>query len=103
HNLGMFRQVSPGLLVLIAAPHLAAFPVPKGADTPSLAGSTFVCTDKADPARVTFAADGKLLYRGNTNGDGTWKQDGNKLTWSINNYSFHEGVLDGDTIKVQMT
>lgn len=83
-------------LALIAVPALA-FPVPKDA-IPPVAGTTWRGDIASDFCTITFRADGTLLHKGATTAQGTWKQDGKKITWQINNYCFYEATFEGEKL-----
>ncbi len=99
------------LLLLVALP-LSAAPVPKAkGKAPDVAGTKWVATDAdrdGDVIAYTFEAGGKLVYSygGKTYDNGTWKQDGDDLTWETNGHyadytlAFKEGQFVGSAKNV---
>ena len=93
------------LVMLILAVPLAAFPVPKPAQTQSVAGTTWKGPIQWSNGyqllehTITFENGGKLVmtYKqfAGTKYDGTWKQDGNKLIWDITDKSWYEATITG--------
>ena len=68
-----------------------------GTDTEiSLAGTTWAGPDSTgDNRKFTFTPNGQL----NNIATDTWRQEGNKVYWEINNgYSHYEGTINGDRI-----
>jgi hypothetical protein len=91
---------SAALLVLVLALPGAAFPVPKDA-LPPVADTSWHGDIDSDFCTLTFRADGTLHHKGATTADGTWKQEGRKLTWQINNFCFYEAVFEGEKLAVK--
>ena len=62
----------------------------------SLAGTSWAGPDSTgDYRRFTFTSNGLL----NNDASDTWRQEGNKVYWEINNaYSYYEGTINGDQI-----
>lgn len=92
------------ILVLLAAPAFG-FPVPKQSRTRDVAGTTWKgpiqwTGHQLLDQTITFSADGKVhmtykQYPG-TNYNGTWKQDGAKITFNFGADSNYESTIDGD-------
>lgn len=91
------------LCLLFSVPALA-FPVPKGAGDKDLAGTSWKGIDGVSGDTVTtfnFLADGKMTYsyNGATHTDASWKVDGDKITWQVNNnYRMFEATRNGDKL-----
>jgi hypothetical protein len=62
----------------------------------SLAGTSWAGPDSTgDYRRFTFTSNGRL----NNDASDTWRQEGNKIYWEINDgYSHYEGTINGDQI-----
>jgi hypothetical protein len=84
-------------LAVPARPLYEPEPIPKLSPTASLAGTTWVGMLFIPNSRVTFNADGTLVYGGNS--PGTWKLDGVKLTFQINQYSEYDTVINDNVIE----
>jgi hypothetical protein len=55
--------------------------------------------DRYDPAsfQLTFKQDGQIVYvKGGKTHGGAWALKGNKIHFDVNDYSFWEGVIEGD-------
>jgi len=103
-------------LLLFTLPVLAA-PVPKSvkpkSSVPSLAGTRWVGVNSvADLGTIEyeFKDGGDLSYakhNGQTRTNGTWKQDGDTLTWSVNNgyanytLTYKDGAFEGSATNVK--
>ena len=76
-------------------------PAPAGADALSIVG-TWTCTVEGEAfkgfetAIVTFHQDGTLDLVGRTTGKGTWKQNGNSISFQVNEYSEWTGTVTAD-------
>ena len=66
----------------------------------NLAGTMWQGTLFLPNSKVTFHADGTLLYGDVGSGSpGTWKLEGNQLQFQINNYSEYKTVINGNAIE----
>jgi hypothetical protein len=100
----MIRPATAWFAVLLAASQLAAFPVPKGTEPSSIAGTSWSGMDGNHLTTFTFEPNGKVTYSysGNTYKDGGWTQEGNKVRWDVNNnYRQFDGVRDGHEMAVK--
>lgn len=102
------------LAVLAVAAAAWAAPVPKSIKqkrAPDVTGTTWVSDEteaKLGVLEYTFLEGGKLSWRtqgqNRTNTNGSWKQDGDKLWWEVNNVyvnynvTFADGRFDGDAL-----
>jgi hypothetical protein len=84
-----------------AAPRLK----PEKPTIPPLAGTSWAGkTAEGWDMTITFAADGKMTYgyRNNTHTTASWKQDGDKVYYEMNDrYCEFDGTLAGDVIDGQ--
>lgn len=98
------------LLVVCAASMAFAVParplyeppqLPKIAPPPLLGGTTWTGTLFIPNSRVTFNPDGTLHYGENGSGSpGTWKLEGNNLSFQINQYSEYKTmIVNGNAIE----
>lgn len=73
---------------------------PRPATSPNLGGTTWVGTLFVPGSKVTFNADGTLVYGEPGSGSpGTWKLLGNNLYFEINQYSEYTTVITGNIIE----
>jgi hypothetical protein len=74
-------------------------PLPKLRTGPNLPGSTWEGMLFIPNSKITFNADGTLVYGDPGSGSpGTWRLEGNVLFFDINKYSEYKTVIDGDRI-----
>jgi hypothetical protein len=92
------------VLALVALP-AHGFPVPKPSRTRDVAGTVWKgpiqwTNHQLLEQTITFHGGGKvhMCYKEHpgTNYNGTWKQDGAKLTFNFGSDSSYEATLDGD-------
>ncbi len=73
---------------------------PKPATWPNLGGTTWVGMLFVPGSKVTFNADGTLVYgESGSVSRGTWKLQGNHLYFEINQYSEFATVINGNIIE----
>jgi hypothetical protein len=103
------------LVAILLVSAVSAAPVPKAAKrkVPDVAGTTWVSDEneaKLGVIEYTFLDNGTLSWRtqgsNNVNTKGSWKQDGDKLWWEVNdkyvdyNVTFKDGRFDGSALNV---
>jgi len=106
-------MLRPLVALLVVALPLTAAPVPKAlkAKAPSVAGTSWQQLDDSRMVTYTFEANGRLSYRieGNhlNRECGSWKQDGDKITWDTHNHyadyeaTFADGAFEGTAKSVE--
>ena len=99
-------MIARGLILLLFVTPLAAFPVPKEGRAKPVAGSTWTGPIRWTDFRLlthvlAFEAGGKVTMTytqiPGTTYTGTWKQDGEKLTFEFGG-SWYEAKLDADQL-----
>jgi len=99
----MTRCLLTALALLVTAASVVAAPQLKTEKkVPSIAGTSWAGqTAEGQPMTIDFAADGTMTvsYNGNSFNRASWKQDGDKIYWEMNDrYCEFTGKLVGDTI-----
>ncbi|MBO0700166.1 MAG: hypothetical protein J2P46_17335 [Zavarzinella sp.] len=88
--------------LLVAVPVLAAPRLKPEKKVPSIAGTSWAGqTAEGQAMTIEFMADGTMnvTYGGNSFNRATWKQDGDKIFWEMNDhYCEFNGKLTGDAI-----
>lgn len=99
----MKRPLIHFLLAFFVTASLASAAPVRPAKVPQVSGTTWSGTDSlGGTTSYTFEEDGTLSYtsRNNTYRNGTWKQNGAKITLEKNDkYAEYEGEISGDTIE----
>ena len=96
-----------GLTLMLVGTSLAAparpLYLPSAVPTPqryaSVAGTSWHGTLFSSDCRITFNADSTLTYKDAGNpARGSWRQEGNRVFFDINQYSHYEVIVSGDRL-----